>query len=318
MSSELYDILEVPKTASNDEIKKAYRKKALKLHPDKGGNPEEFKKLNHAYEILSDSEKRQIYDNTGSTEFPMGGGMPPNFFNMFGSFFNMQPHSAPAHIEPIVIHESVSLEDLATKKTLNHSVEIKTVCGCDRDGVKCLTCNGSGFVSTFQQFSPIFKMESKVTCTKCSQGKVYKSCEKCKNGVIMSTYPLSFTLSPELRDGTVQVFKGCGHRERGKPNGDIVLVLQYTPHKIYSVSESNLIYVAKISLREALCGTTFDLVHPSGEIITVVSDDIIDPNTVREIANKGLTENSKLIIKFEVQFPISLTPFEKEQLKSII
>lgn len=85
-TNKFYELLGVSKNATTDEIKKAFRKKALKEHPDKGGDPEKFKDLNVAYEVLSDPEKRKIYDQYGEEGLRDGGGMPSDFGNIFDLF----------------------------------------------------------------------------------------------------------------------------------------------------------------------------------------------------------------------------------------
>ena len=84
-----YDLLGVSKTASQDEIKKAFRKLALKMHPDRGGDTEKFQELNKAYEVLSDAEKREIYDNYGEEGLREGGGGGPDLSDLLGGMFGM-------------------------------------------------------------------------------------------------------------------------------------------------------------------------------------------------------------------------------------
>lgn len=167
-----YKILEVPRSASDDEIKKAYRKLSKKYHPDNSqtGDEEKFKEINNAYEILSDKNKRAEFDNPFSSQWSGG-------FNPFADFFRNQQRQAPRNIP-----QDVTCEINAPKGTIievNH--EIKTECReCDGYGgehMDCSNCNGTGFVVQTIQRGPMVTQMSN-PCPIC-QGKGYKVIKPC-------------------------------------------------------------------------------------------------------------------------------------------
>ncbi|WOK99490.1 DnaJ protein [Canna indica] len=128
-----YEILGVPKTASQDDLKKAYRKAAIKNHPDKGGDPEKFKELAQAYEVLSDPEKREIYDQYGEDALKegMGGGGGHNPFDIFESFFGGGGSSRGRRQrrgEDVVHPLKVSLEDLYNGTSKKLSLSRNVIC----------------------------------------------------------------------------------------------------------------------------------------------------------------------------------------------
>ena len=141
-TNKYYDLIGVPKTATTDEIKKAFRKKALKEHPDKGGDPEKFKDLTVAYEVLSDPEKRKLYDQYGEEGVRDGGGGASNFGDIF-DLFGMgggrggQARAGPKKGKSVAHPVKATLEDLYNGKTAKVVVNRDRICSkCDGKGGK--------------------------------------------------------------------------------------------------------------------------------------------------------------------------------------
>ncbi|CAF3790686.1 unnamed protein product [Rotaria magnacalcarata] len=192
VDTKYYDILGVQPNATVDEIKKAYRKLALKLHPDKnGGNdPEQFKQLSQAYEALSDEKKRSLYDQFGEKGLKEGPNSdssdPFDIFNMFfnGSFNNRQDNRG----KNLVHQLSVSLEELYNGAVRKLALQKNVVCNkCEGIGgkkgavSKCTTCNGSGFVVRINQIAPGMIQQMRSHCSDCEgQGKKIDAKDKCK------------------------------------------------------------------------------------------------------------------------------------------
>jgi DnaJ family protein A protein 2 len=164
-TTKYYEVLGVSKTASSDEIKKAFRKAALKEHPDKGGDPEKFKDMTVAYEVLSDPEKRKLYDQYGEEGVRHGGGMSSGFgdiFDMFGGGGRGNGGRQGLKKGKSVLHPvKATLEDLYNGKTAKVAVNRDRICSkCDGKGGKegavqtCSGCRGRGIKVTMQMIGP--------------------------------------------------------------------------------------------------------------------------------------------------------------------
>lgn len=255
----LYNILEVSKDASPDEIKSAYRKLALRNHPDKGGDPEKFKEIQKAYSVLSDAEKRQMYDMTGSEDgsggigggFGGGGGegVPFDLSAMFGNIFGGgMPFGmggmgrAPGRGQrrgqkaPPKTHEiPLSLHDFYHGKKINMEIEKQVFCeGCKGEGAEnkqtCRECTGHGMVLKFAQMGPGMMMQTTQPCGACT-GKgerIISVCKKCdgkKFKTVKKT--LEINIKAGAQPGERIVFEGeCSDTDEFEKAGDIHIILQ--------------------------------------------------------------------------------------------
>jgi DnaJ family protein A protein 2 len=243
--ADLYGLLKLQKNASIDEVKKAYRKEALVKHPDRGGNKEEFQKMQAAYEVLSDPDKRAHYDATGqvpqegggpgSPGFPGGmpdlaamfggmfngggfpGGIPFPFFNGGGPGFPGGPNGPlKAARGPNKIHEiGLSLADVYHGKKFTLNMKRETLCGrCSgRGGTRienCGTCGGKGFRMRGMQMGPIMTM-SQEACGACGQSgqKVLDECVDCRGKKTLERESvLDVHVEPGMQDGDRITFVG--------------------------------------------------------------------------------------------------------------
>eukprot|EP01114_Cavostelium_apophysatum_P012483 TRINITY_DN27_c1_g1_i2.p1 TRINITY_DN27_c1_g1~~TRINITY_DN27_c1_g1_i2.p1 ORF type:complete len:261 (+),score=53.63 TRINITY_DN27_c1_g1_i2:129-911(+) len=198
--TELYERLEIPPTATVDEIKKAYKKLAIKHHPDKNQNnpeaAEKFKEIGEAYEILSDEKKRQTYDKYGKEALKEGGFHAHNaedifsqFFGGggFGSFFGGGGRQGPKKGENIAHELQVTLEDLYKGKTSKLAVQRNIICSkCSGSGAKpgvevgkCKSCEGRGVKIIIKQMGPMIQQMQSV-CNDCGgKGETVKEADKC-------------------------------------------------------------------------------------------------------------------------------------------
>lgn len=302
--SELYNLLGVSPTSSVEEIKKAYRKKALEVHPDKGGDVETFKKINEAYEILSDSEKRSSYDNKDRNDDLFG-----NLFKSMGMFGNVF-HNVITKPPPIFYTYNASLEDLCTRKIVKLKISRQRVCSCE-EFKHCQECKGQGVNNKTHTLMPGFIQHVKQTCVTCQgQGKIYFSCQKCEKGIYIDSKIFEIHLTPDIEDGYKYVFPSEGNQNRHS-SGDVIVKISYLQHPEFKVVEKNLFYTKTLSLKESLCGHTFSISHPSGETITLSTEEITTPNMTRTI-QKGLTENGFLQINYNIVFPQTLSQEQKQ------
>ena len=303
---DLYGVLGLPKSASVDDIKKAYRKEALVKHPDRGGNKEEFQKIQEAYEVLSDSNKRSHYDATGQIAVEgggpgpgFGGGGMPDLAAMFGSMFQGGggpggipfpffmgggggggPHAGmkPAR-GPNKLHEiGLSLADLyhGKKFTLNMKREILCEPCAGRGGTRienCGSCGGKGFRMRGVQMGPIMSMTQE-SCGACSQTgqKILEECGACRGRrTVDHESVLNVTIEPGMQDGDRITFVGqCSESPQFEQPGDVVLVIRVAESDEWIRKEADLVYGIELSLAEMLLGwRRVILGHPSGKPVEI-------------------------------------------------
>lgn len=329
--TKLYDVLGVSPNATESEIKKAYRKLALKYHPDKNPSEEaaeKFKEASSAYEVLSDPEKRDLYDQFGSQGLNGGaGGMGGGFGfgdDIFSQFFGgagAQRPRGPQRGRDIRHEIKVTLEELYKGKTTKLALNKQILCkACEGRGgkkgavKKCSSCNGQGIKFVTRQMGPMIQ-RIQTECNVChGSGDIIDEKDKCKtcNGkkIDHERKILEVNINPGMRDGERVVFKGEADQAPDIIPGDVVFVIHELPHKLFQRSGDNLIYHAEIDLLTALAGGSFMIPHVSGDWLKVdiVSGEVIAPDSSKVIDGKGMPIPKyggfgNLIIKFSVKFP---------------
>ncbi|CAB1328246.1 unnamed protein product [Coregonus sp. 'balchen'] len=268
-----YDMLGVKPNATPDELKKAYRKLALKYHPDK--NPtegEKFKQISQAYEVLSDSQKREVYDRGGEKAIKEGGGSgggggfgsPMDIFDMFfGGGGRMHRERRGKN----VVHQlTVSLEDLFNGATRKLAVQKNVICErCEgRGGRKgavemCMSCRGTGMQVRLHQLGPGMVQQVSAVCGGCQgQGQRISHKDRCKacggRKILRQKKILEVHIDKGMKDGQKLVFHGEGDQEPGLEPGDIIIVLDQRVHPVFTRQGENLTMTMELQLVEALCG----------------------------------------------------------------
>lgn len=265
-TTKLYETLEVEKGCEAKDIKKAYRRLSRLHHPDKGGDEHKFKEINAAYEILSDPEKREMYDKYGlegvSDDGGSGGMGGDDLFSMFfggggGRRGRSGPRKGPSVDHPL----RVSLEDLYNGKTVKLAINRKVIVGEVRE---CEKCHGQGVIMEIRQIGP-----GMIT-------QVQRQCDNCGGqGYIAET-------KPERKVLEVHVDKGMKHNQKitfrnmadELPNveaGDVNFIVQEKDHDLFKRKNADLLLTKEISLNQALCG--FAVSYP-GSVVGVVLCDL--------------------------------------------
>ncbi|KAG1354415.1 chaperone protein dnaJ A6 [Cocos nucifera] len=350
-NTKYYEILGVSKNASQDELKKAYRKAAIKNHPDKGGDPEKFKELAQAYEVLSDPEKREIYDQYGEDALKEGmgggGGASHNPFDIFEQFFGggaFGGSSSRGHRqrrgEDVVHTLKVSLEDLYNGTSKKLSLSRNVLCAkCKGKGSKsgvsgrCYGCQGTGVRTVTRQIGLGMIQQMQHACPDCrGTGEVISDkdkCPQCKgNKVTQEKKVLEVHVDKGMQHGEKIAFQGEADEAPDTVTGDIIFILQQKEHPKFKRKYDDLFVEHTLNLTEALCGFQFALTHLDGRQLLIKSNpgEVIKPGQFKAVNDEGMPHHGRpfmkgrLYIQFNVEFPDSgaLSPDQCRVLETIL
>ncbi|XP_034956658.1 dnaJ homolog subfamily B member 5 isoform X3 [Zootoca vivipara] len=343
MGKDYYKTLGIQSGANEDEIKKAYRKMALKYHPDKNKDPnaeEKFKEIAEAYDVLSDPKKRAVYDQYGEEGLKTGGGSSGTPGNTFHYTFHGDPHATFASF----FGGSNPFDIFFT------SGRSRVFNGFDHDDMDIDDDESGDPFSAFGRFGfnglngvhrrhpePIH-MRRKVQDPpvvhelKVSLEEIYHGATKRmkitrrrlnSDGRTMRTEDkiLNIVIKRGWKEGTKITFPKEGDATPDNIPADIVFILKDKPHSLFRRDGTNIIYTAMISLKEALCGCTVNIPTVDGRVIPLPCNDIIKPGTVKRLRGEGLpfpkvpTQRGDLIVEFKVRFPDRIAPQTRQILK---
>ena len=303
----LYKELGLNKNATASEIKKSYRQLALKHHPDRGGDPEKFKKIQAAYEVLSDNDKKNKYDKFGMD------GLNENhvqfeghdIFDMFFGGRTRRPQRQRRGKDTIH-HIKLCLEDLYNGKKIKLGINRKVI---DGKAKKCEACNGNGVICEVRQLGPGFCQQIQRTCEYCN-GTGYMCNFKIEKKTI------EFVVEPGTLSNHKVTFSGLGNEHPGIEPGDVIIVIDTKPHTLFARKDNDLFIKIRISLIEALTGCSFDITHLDGRNLTIHTEksDILGlmdgkQTPLRCVLQEGMPllnghgRKGNLIVAFAIDFP---------------
>ncbi|XP_017266141.1 dnaJ homolog subfamily A member 1 [Kryptolebias marmoratus] len=327
-----YDTLGVKPSATPEELKKAYRKLALKYHPDK--NPaegEKFKQISQAYEVLSDAKKRELYDRggekaikEGGTGGSGGGGGFASPMDIFDLFFGGGSRMHRERKGKNIVHQiTVTLEDLYNGATRKLAVQKNCICDkCEGRGSRkgalqvCMSCHGTGMQVRMHQLLPGMVQQVSTVCHVCQgQGQRINQKDRCKTcggrKMLRQKKILEVHVDKGMKDGQKIVFHGEGDQEPGLEPGDIIIVLDQQEHPFFTRRGQDLLMSMELQLVEALCGFKKPVQTLDNRTLLVTSHpgELIKPGDTKCVLNEGMPtyrrpfEKGRLIIHFSVVFP---------------
>ncbi len=349
MSKDYYDLLGVSKGASSDDIKKAYRKLAMQYHPDKNQGDAaaeaKFKEINEAYEVLSDSNKRQNYDTFGKAGASGGGsgfggfGSGNSGFEGFGGFsdifeeffggggFGSRSQKRDIRGSDLRYEMSITLEEAFSGIDKIFTIKIQAPCDvCDSTGssdgskpVTCTTCGGQGFTVSNNSF-----MKVRRDCKAClgTGEQITKKCKSCHgDGRRIRDQKINCKIPAGLASGTQMRLSGKGEAGfRGAKSGDLYIVVNIHPHKDFKREGNDLYQDVVISMVDAALGGSKNVHSIEGKEVEFTIPAGTQPEQVFRIKGKGMSMYNKssrgdMFVKMKVEIPKKISSKQKEILE---
>ncbi|MCU4163328.1 molecular chaperone DnaJ [Carboxylicivirga caseinilyticus] len=350
-----YEILEVSKNANAEEIKKAYRKKAIQYHPDKNQGDkaaeEKFKEAAEAYEVLSNAEKRQRYDQFGHAGVGgaagggFGGGMSmDDIFSHFGDIFgggfggfsgfggfggSSRGGRRVNKGSNLRVKVKLNLEEIANGAEKKIKVKKYVQCNsCSGTGAadsssysNCSTCHGSGQVTRISN-TILGQMQTSSTCPTCGgDGKIITNkCTSCAGeGIVRDDEVISLNIPAGVEEGMQLSVSGKGNAaRRGGVNGDLLVLIEEEKHPELMRDGNNLIYNLNISIPDAILGTPVEIPTVEGKVKVKIEPGT-QPGKILRLRGKGLPEvnsygRGDLLVQIQVFIPKNIS---KEDRKAV-
>ncbi len=342
-----YEVLGVNKSATPDQIKSAYRKLAIKHHPDKNkgdkASEEKFKEASEAYHVLSNSERKQSYDNFGHSAFENGGGgrggfgnfdFSSSFSDIFEDFFGegfggggRRSRRSNNRGSDLRYDLSISLEEAYKGKKQDIKFSTSEKCNiCSGSGSKpghetgsCSMCGGHGQVRSSQGFFTVQQ-----TCPQCSGSgeEITNPCKSCNGqGKKQTSKRLSVTIPKGVDDGTRIRLADKGEAgSRGGNNGDLYLFINVYSHDLFKRSEENLFFECPISIADAALGTDIKIPTIDGGKAKIKIPSGTQSGKQFRLKEKGMPHMrgggyGDLYVQVNTEVPISLNKEQKELLE---
>jgi molecular chaperone DnaJ len=352
MTKNYYDILGVEKKATQEEVKKAFRKLAQKHHPDKGGDEATFKEITEAYSTLSDEKKRREYDSYGQT-FNGGGPGAGGFggfdssqyggfgnggvefdlndlFEGFGDIFGGGRRQQAKRGRDISIDIEISFKESILGG--NRSVLITKTGTCDTcegsgaaPGTEmdtCKTCNGQGKMHETRN-SPLGSFTSVRTCPACEgSGKIPKEkCATCSgHGVLRKEEEIKIQIPKGVDDGVMMRMPGKGEAVKGGASGDLYIKVHVKPHPVFKKEGMNLVMTMPMKLTDALLGTTVTITTVDDKKLEVKIPAMSEAQQTLRLKNKGVSidgNEGDLLIRLVATLPKKISGKAKRAIEEL-
>lgn len=349
MSKDYYKTLGIEKSASKDDIKKAFHKLAHQYHPDKkGGDEAKFKEVNEAYQVLSDDQKRSQYDQFGSNGPQMGGfggqdfggfdfsnfggqgGIEFDLGDMFGDFFGGGRRSRVRRGNDLQTSINLDFKDavFGVEREL-HIKKPSTCTTCKGNGAKpgthletCSQCSGKGQVRNIQR-TILGSIATTQVCDKCmGTGKIPKDpCATCRGkGVVNEERTIKLTVPAGIQNGETLRLGGMGEAIQGGQSGDLYVHVTIAPHKSIIRQNNDLVTTLTIKLSDALLGATYAVETLDGmEQVTIPTGTKVGDSIT--LKGKGVPvgthKRGNFVIKLNIKLPEKLSKHAKEVIEEL-
>jgi len=352
-----YDTLGISKSASKDEIKKAFHKLAHKYHPDKsGGDEAKFKEVNEAYQVLHDDQKRSQYDTYGDNppsgggyggaggfegfdfsnfggfgnQSSGGGGFEFDLGDMFGGMFGGGRQSHARRGNDLQTNINIDFKDSIFGIEKEIQIKKPSTCNtCKGTGAKhgtdletCTQCSGKGSVRNIQR-TILGSIATNVTCDKChGVGKIPKSpCEHCRgSGVVNESRTIKVSIPAGIQNGETLRINGMGEAISLGTSGDLYIRLGVSPHKTIVRQKNDLVTSLSIKLTDALLGAQYAIETLDGSIsVTIPTGTRVGDDIVLKNYGVPTSHNKRgnFIIKLNITLPSKLSKSAKEIIEQL-
>jgi molecular chaperone DnaJ len=334
MSKDYYRILEIDRNATEEQIKKSYRKLSKKYHPDLNPNDPEsenkFKEIAEAYSVLSDKDKKNNYDNFGDANGnpnPFGGMNMDDVFSSFfgGQFNNGGRRNVRVKGNDIRVNLPLSLEEIYDG--VEKKIKYKRNCKCDScsgtggKSDKCTTCGGNGFVNQVQS-TPFGKIQSTIHCPTCNGvgEKIIDPCKVCNgNGVNLQDEFFEFNIFKGVMDGESLRVNGKGNAIKNGVEGDLIIFIIEKPHEKFRRTGLDLYQRVNFTFKELSIGSPVEIDTIDGKIRMNIKEGTQVGSLLR-VPKKGLMRDNQqgdMIIEVWLDIPKNLTEENKLKIVSL-
>lgn len=329
--TDYYKILGIERNSDSTTIKSAYKKLALKYHPDKNPNnkvtDEKFKEITEAYSVLIDESKKELYDKYGKNGLDNNGFDHSNFntSDILKEMFGFENTISVNHVETFI---EVSLEDLFNGCSKDFTFERSSICkGCRGKGatgndIACKSCKGNGF-KIIKSRGGIFN----IPCDFCEGNGIDPNSEKCKvcegNGTSIEKKTINIKIDKGSSKNRPIILKDEGNEipknereDSGESRSNLIIIIKEIDHPVFTrgsvikelrkVEESNLITDIEITLAESLCGFQKTIIHLNSEPLKIIMHDVVKHSDIIVMKNEGMfiqgtDKRGDLLIKIKVE-----------------